>query len=56
MLGTLRLTSSAQMRSAITTDYVTMADMFMVAPPALAELVEGLADLEARINEAGSAH
>ena len=56
VLGTLRLTPSAPIRPALASDYAAMADMFMVAPPAFAELLDGLADLEARINQASSAH
>lgn len=53
--GTLRLTPSAQIERPLASDYAAMADMFMVAPPAFTELLEGLADLEARINEVGPA-
>ena len=56
VLGTLRLRPSAPIRPALASDYAAMADMFMVAPPAFAELLEGLADLEARINQASSAN
>ncbi len=55
VLGTLRLAPSEQIQRALASDYAAMADMFMVAPPAFAELLEGLADLETRINEAGTA-
>lgn len=55
VLGTLRLAPSEQIRQALAGDYAAMADMFMVAPPPFAELLAGLADLEARINEAGEA-
>ncbi|MDB5579054.1 MAG: nucleotidyl transferase AbiEii/AbiGii toxin family protein [Bradyrhizobium sp.] len=53
--GTLRLTPPEQIQQALASDYAAMADMFMVAPPALAELLKELADLEARINAAGTA-
>ena len=55
ILGTLRLTPSDWIRQALASDYAAMADMFMVEPPSLTELLEGLAGLEARINEVGSA-
>ncbi|HEX8442787.1 MAG TPA: nucleotidyl transferase AbiEii/AbiGii toxin family protein [Allosphingosinicella sp.] len=55
VLGTLRLAPSDQIQQALAADYAAMADMFMVAPTAFKELLEGLTDLEARINEAGKA-
>lgn len=55
VLGTLRVVPSEQIQQALASDYAAMVDMFMVSPPAFAELLDGLADLEARINEAGTA-
>ena len=53
ILGTLRLTPSDRIRQALASDYAAMADMFMVEPPSLTKMLEGLADLEQRINEVG---
>jgi hypothetical protein len=55
VLGTLRLAPSKQIQQALAGDYAAMADMFMVTPPPFKELLAGLSNLEARINEAGKA-
>lgn len=51
VLGALRLSPSTEIREALAVDYAAMADMFMADPPAFAELLSGLADLETRINQ-----
>jgi hypothetical protein len=50
VIGQLRLFPTG-MTEALASDYNAMADMFMVQPPPLPELVEAIADLEKRLNE-----
>lgn len=50
VIGQLRLFPTG-MTEALTSDYNAMADMFMVKPPSLPELIEAIADLEKRLNE-----
>lgn len=50
VLGSLRLTPSEEIKSLLKEDYSAMSEMFMKTPPTFADLIAGIADLEARIN------
>jgi hypothetical protein len=43
------------MLQTLKSDYAAMTDMFMLAPPTLDEMLDGLADLENRLNAAEDA-
>lgn len=50
VLGQLRLSPTEAMLQELASDYAAMADMFMIAPPGLNEMLDGIADLEKRLN------
>lgn len=51
VLGSMRLAVTGETSSLLAADYAAMAEMFMADPPALEELGEGIALLEAMINQ-----
>ena len=51
VLPTLRLLPAGSMLAAVEADYAAMADMFMEPPPTFAQLIEGLAALEVRLQK-----
>lgn len=50
--GSFHLSPSPAIAEEFAADYAAMTDMFMIAPPALTDLLDRLAALEARINAA----
>jgi hypothetical protein len=52
VLGQLRLRPTEAMQQDLASDYAAMADMFMIAPPGLSEMVDGIGALESRLNTA----
>lgn len=52
VLGSLRLGVTDTMRSDLAADYAAMAEMFMEEPPSLAELVDRISEIEAKLNAA----
>lgn len=52
VLGQLRLGPTEAMLQELASDYAAMADMFMITPPSLDEMLDGIAELERRLNTA----
>lgn len=53
--GTFRLVPGADRQPALRRDYQAMRDMYLIEPPAFEDVLATLADLENRINGAGTA-
>jgi hypothetical protein len=49
--GQLRLSPTKALIDTLASDYAAMADMFMREPPSFSDLLAGIADLEARLND-----
>ena len=54
--GTLRLVPTLALQKELTKDYASMREMFIADPPAFAEIMTEIGDIEARINASAERH